>query len=40
VEIPDRWNARVDDFWREVEAGLATAPQNTEERDRPALVTT
>lgn len=39
-EIPDRWNARVDDFWREVETGLATVPQHTEERDRPALVTT
>jgi pimeloyl-ACP methyl ester carboxylesterase len=23
-EIPDRWNARVDAFWREVEAGLGS----------------
>ncbi len=39
-EIPDRWNARVDDFWRKVEAGLASAPQHREGRDRAALVTT
>ncbi len=39
-EIPDRWNARVDDFWRKVEAGLASAPQHRGGRDRAALVTT
>jgi 3-oxoadipate enol-lactonase len=25
-EMPERWNARVDAFWRDVEAGLAAAP--------------
>ena len=33
-EIPERWNARVDDFWRDVEARLG------EGQGRAALVTT
>ena len=33
-EIPERWNARVDDFWRDVEARLGAG------QGRAALVTT
>jgi pimeloyl-ACP methyl ester carboxylesterase len=39
-EIPDRWNARVDHYWRDVETRLTASPQLSEDRDRAALMTT
>ncbi|MFW3168410.1 alpha/beta fold hydrolase [Geodermatophilus sp. CPCC 206100] len=37
-EVPDRWNARVASFWREVEAGRAAAPVPRVAAHRPALI--
>jgi len=35
-EVPDRWNARADDFWREVEARSGTPTPRTATDDRPS----
>ncbi|MGY1821710.1 alpha/beta fold hydrolase [Geodermatophilus sp. SYSU D00079] len=35
-EVPDRWNARVDAFWQDVEARLTPRPREAPDRDRPA----
>jgi 3-oxoadipate enol-lactonase len=36
-EVPDRWNARVDGFWQEVEALLTGIPRPREVSDRERL---
>ncbi len=33
-EVPDRWNARVDEFWQDVEARAGSAPRPREAPDR------
>ncbi|MGY1643733.1 alpha/beta fold hydrolase [Geodermatophilus sp. SYSU D00703] len=35
-EVPERWNARVDAFWQEVEARAAPRPRRSPDRDRPS----
>ncbi|MGK5169370.1 alpha/beta fold hydrolase [Geodermatophilus sp. CPCC 205761] len=35
-EVPDRWNARVDTFWQEVEAGIGTPHPRAADHDRAA----
>jgi pimeloyl-ACP methyl ester carboxylesterase len=35
-EVPDRWNARVDAFWQQVEAGAPPRPREAPDRDRPS----
>jgi 3-oxoadipate enol-lactonase len=36
-EVPDRWNARVDAFWQDVEAGGTSAPRPREASDRERM---
>jgi 3-oxoadipate enol-lactonase len=35
-EVPDRWNARVDAFWQQVDTGATPRPREAPERDRPS----
>jgi 3-oxoadipate enol-lactonase len=35
-EVPDQWNARVDAFWQQVEAGATPRPRAALDRDRPS----
>ncbi|MGY1706959.1 alpha/beta fold hydrolase [Geodermatophilus sp. SYSU D00697] len=35
-EVPERWNARVDAFWQQVEAGATPRPREAPALDRPS----